>query len=93
MLLPAVAAQWRNIGVLLGINDYILEAINHKEEEAHGCLREMLSKWLKCVSLSPSWSKLADAVEPFNEAKAEEIRKAYCNECHPKAYHITTSRN
>ena len=87
-LLP-VATHWRNIGILLGIKDHILEAINHDNQAADDGLREMLTKWLNSAGPPPSWSKLADAVEPFDEAKAQEIRDAH--DSHPKAYHISTS--
>lgn len=40
-------------------------------------LREMLVEWLKQVKPPPTWTQLADAVEPFDPAKAEHLRSTY----------------
>lgn len=72
-LLP-VAADWNNIGVLLGIRDNTLREIKHNERHRYDCLREMLSEWLKTDNPPPTWNSLADAVKLFNAAKAQEIR-------------------
>ena len=72
-LLP-LAADWNSIGVLLGIKDNSLREIKHNESQAHDCLREMLSEWLKSDDPPPTWNSLVDALEPFNPAKAKEIR-------------------
>ena len=37
-------------------------------------LRAMLTEWLKQVNPPPTWSQLAGAVEPFDKAKAEEMK-------------------
>ena len=73
MLLP-LATDWINIGVLLGIEEDILQEIQQKERQERNCLRVMLSKWLKSEDPPPTWCDLAEAVEPFNEKIAEEIR-------------------
>lgn len=72
-LLP-LAERWNNIGVFLGINDGTLTTIKHNERQADDCLREMLSVWLRSVSPPPTWSNLADAIEPYDPARAKEIR-------------------
>ena len=72
--LLSLAAHWRNIGVLLGIKNDDLHAINLNEKEDDNCLREMLSLWLKNTNPLPTWSTLADAVEHYDPAKAQEIR-------------------
>ena len=71
-LLP-LATHWRNIGVLLGIKNDDLHAINLNVKE-DDCLREMLSLWLKNKNPLPTWSILAGAVEYYDSAKAQEIR-------------------
>lgn len=68
-LLP-LAADWNNIGVLLGIKDNILREIKHNERQGYDCLREMLSEWLKIDNPRSTWNSLADAVKLFNAAKA-----------------------
>ena len=75
-----IAAEWQNIGALLGIPDGTLSTIQHDEggNGAKSCLRVMLATWLEMRSPLPSWSELANAVEPFNESKAEEIRTNFC---------------
>ena len=69
-LLP-LAADWNNIGVLLGIKDNILREIRHNEKQGYDCLREMLSEWLKIDNPPPTWNSLADAVKLFNAAIAQ----------------------
>lgn len=75
-----IAAEWKNIGALLGIPDGTLSTIQYDEggNGAKSCLRVMLATWLEMRSPLPSWSELANAVEPFNESKAEEIRTNFC---------------
>jgi hypothetical protein len=73
-LLP-LAAKWQNIGTLLGIQHHILERIQHDNgHDCSNCLREMLNEWLKN---DPTWKDLAEAIKPFNPAKADEIRRDY----------------
>ena len=74
-----VAAEWYNIGILLSIPDGTLSRIKHDEggSGANSCLRVMLIEWLKRIDPPPTWSELADAVELFDESKADEIRTRY----------------
>jgi hypothetical protein len=75
-----VATQWKNIGALLGIPERILSTIDHDEERngAVSCLRVMLTVWLQRTDPPPSWSELADAVEPFDPSKASELKSRFC---------------
>ena len=78
-LLP-LAVHWHNIGILLGIEAYVLQRIQH--DNSHGCsdcLREMLNEWLK-ADRTCTWINLAEAIEPFHQAKADEIRREYIEE-------------
>ena len=70
-----MAASWKNIGTLLGIATHVLDNIQANEGRVEDCLREMLSKWLKQVTPKPTWAALADAVKPFNEKVAHNIRE------------------
>ena len=78
-LLFPLAHEWHNIGVLLGIPDGDLDAINADNAAVRSCLREMLRKWLSRVDSRPTWSSLAEAVEPFDPRKVEEIHQKYCS--------------
>ena len=66
--------RWRNIGLLLGLDNEILRKI---ETEYRGipddCLREMLCLWLKQVNPQPSRKALAEAVEAYDPTLAKQI--------------------
>ena len=73
-----IAAEWYNVGTILNISDGTLSKIRHDEGgNANSCLRMMLTEWLKMTDTSPTWSKLADAVQLFNHSTAEKIRTKY----------------
>ena len=76
----SIAAEWQNVGTLLNIPDGTLSRIKHDVGEigAISCLRVMLTEWLRRTDPPPTWSELADAVELFNESKAEDIRIKFC---------------
>ena len=74
-LLP-LAIYWEIIGTRLRLPRYILDKIEADEDTIRGCLREMLSEWLKWES-SPTWKALVDAVECIDKFKAEEIRRRH----------------
>ena len=69
-----IAAEWKNIGILLHIPSNSLDEIAANETEARSRLREMLIEWLKCINPQPSWGQLIDVLKPFNQAKAAELR-------------------
>ena len=66
--------EWKNIGTLLHIPSGTLEGFEYDLPNMHSRLRAMLTEWLKQVHPPPTWSRLIDAVEPFNEAKAEQMK-------------------
>ena len=72
-LLP-LAADWINIGILLGLEEDLLQEIKQNERQERNCLRVMLSAWLETEDPPPTWNGLAEAVELFDEEIAEEIR-------------------
>ena len=67
-----LSSKWSNIGVLLELEDSILEKIEHDYSKADDRLRKVLSEWMK---RSPSWRSLAEAVELFDPSVAEKIRQ------------------
>ena len=75
-MMISLASEWQNIGIILGLNEGTLATIRaNYPQQATNCLREMLIIWLKQVDPRPSWEALADAVEPIDPRKAEEIRE------------------
>ena len=72
-LLMRRSDRWRNIGLLLELDNEILGKI---EAECRGmpddCLREMLCLWLK-VNPQPSRKALAEAVEVYDPTLAKQI--------------------
>lgn len=72
-LLP-LAARWKIIGTLLGIEDHVISRIKADEDGVCDRMQEMLSVWLKQIDPPPTWTALAEAVEVIDELKAEEIR-------------------
>ena len=73
-LLMPLSTHWRNIGVLLELEDANLGAI----EDSHkgvpdNCLREMLNQWLRQSNPRPTKTALVEAVETYNPVLAQKI--------------------
>ena len=75
-LLSKVSANWKYIGLILGLKEGDLSAIKSDHHDAKRCFREMLRLWLKQIEPPPTWSAIIDAME--YESLAEELRKKYC---------------
>ena len=73
--LRPLASHWDEIGVFLGLPKSDIDIIKSDQQESAKCLLEMLSKWEKRVNPPPSWTALADAVEPFDEEKSMDIHR------------------
>ena len=73
-LLP-LAHEWKGIGTLLGIPDSVLKRIKSEEDLVNNRLQEVLGYWIKQVDPLPTWTDLANAVQPFDMHMASEIRK------------------
>ena len=67
-----LSSKWRSIGVLLDLDESILEKIEHDYSKCDDRLQRVLSEWMK---QSPSWQALAEAIEPFSPSIAEKIKK------------------
>jgi hypothetical protein len=75
--LLALAAEWKTIGTLLGLQPHTLARVKADEDGVRNCLQEMLSEWLKQVDPPPTWAALVEAVEAVNQQKAQEIRTRF----------------
>ena len=73
-------AEWKNLGLYLGISPDLLEVIE-KKPSVNQQLHDVLYNWLiqnyNKVDEDdlPSWDRLADAVDVINPALASTIRK------------------
>ena len=56
-------AKWRSIGIALGIDTFIIEAISRTHVGVEHCLITLLGHWLECrTKYSPSHCTLAKAL-------------------------------
>ena len=70
-----LAAHWKTIGGLLGIEKDILDKIQRDEVGVNDCLHDMLAKWLKQTDPQPTWKDITDAVEVIDEQRAQRLRQ------------------
>ena len=61
------AAQWKRLGLELGLKDYHIANINANnsscnERQVEVCCSQMLQKWLE-IDPSATWGKLDDAIK------------------------------
>ena len=73
-LLP-LAAHWKTIGGLLGIEKDVLDKIQRDEVGVNDCLHDMLAKWHKQTDHPPAWRDIADAIEVIDEQRAQTLRQ------------------
>ena len=73
-LLP-LAARWKTIGALLGVEISDLNNIKVDEDGADERLLAMIDRWVKQVDPLPTWAALADALESIDASKAQKIRQ------------------
>ena len=72
-----IAAEWKNLGIMLGIEKSTLDMITKETSNPRDCLREMLSVWLKSVDPPPTWSMLTGAVEDIGERQLAASLKSF----------------
>ncbi len=53
---------------------------SNNPEDVEDCLLETIKEWLNGINPRPTWEELVEAVKPFNENKAEDIRIKYCTQ-------------
>ena len=95
--LTDLAAKWRNIGILLGILDSQLDAIQKQGDSLPDCLRQMLTTWLRrnyAVERfgEPTWVKLVEAVQHpaggGNLSLATEIARRHGGICRTQNFRV-----
>ena len=69
-----LAVEWKNIGCRLNVSPDKLDEIQYNERRASDCLRCILDMWLKSTPAA-SWSMLAEAIEPFDQSLAQELKQ------------------
>ena len=70
----SIVSKWKTIGILLGLNEDLLQTIMSENTTEDNRLSGMLIKWRRQLNPRPTWKRLIDAVNEVNPAKAEEIR-------------------
>lgn len=86
--LRGVQQHWENIGQGLELQEDYLEDIRISYKTSHGCMREVLSRWLHGQlgfnlfydsSFSPTWRNIVDAVRSYRESQlANQLEAKYC---------------
>ena len=77
-VVPRVSANWKAVGLNLGIQDSCLSAIEKsKPHQPDACCTEMFSMWLGRAphtgGLPLTWSSVLSAVEKVDSACSEEL--------------------
>lgn len=78
--LISIQHKWRDLGVMLGLESYRLDAISVTARSLRDGLREMLNTWLR-VTPAPSWSRIVEALrtEVVDEPRlAQELESQHC---------------
>ena len=75
-----VASQWETIGIMLDIEEGLVDNIKADYKgDSNGCLREMFKVWLKRTNPEPTWSAVVSAVEVLGDQKlAKDLSDKYC---------------
>ena len=83
----SLSADWRKIGVGLGITFNRLRAIESNRKEVDEMLLDMIATWLERDSETqpePTWRKLCEAVGKINRGRAKVIAQEHqcdCSDC------------
>ena len=67
--------EWEEVALQLGLSDQMIQEIRGLSGGNSVRRKAMVSKWIQCEELEPSWSKLEKALVSANqEAPAAKIR-------------------
>ena len=73
--IPYYAEKWKDIGILLGLNNHMLNCIKTDHPtDAKSCCREMLDMWLK-TDFTASWEKLFTVIDSPAVSSGQGIDK------------------
>ena len=86
-LLP-LAHEWKSIATCLNVPESVLNSVSQEEKTVGNCLRAILAYRIHNMDRPLTWFQLADATDPFDASKANELR-AIANASTPRIpYHI-----
>ena len=68
-----LAHKWKSIATLLNIQESVLQNVQKEDKAVEDCLREVLAHRIHRMDTPLTWSELADAVDPFDKALANEL--------------------
>ena len=83
----SLSADWRKVGVGLGITFNRLRAIESNRKEVDEMLMDMVAAWLEIDSETqpePTWRKLCEAVGKINRRRAKVMAQEHqcdCSDC------------
>ena len=92
-------ANWREIGLDLGIKESSLDAILVDEKECGKCMMKMFSAWLKRENEQqsrPTWKCLCTAIARVDRTASERIfseHQSHCDLCKGKFYFSPQGEN
>ena len=79
--LHPVCDKWLSLGVQLQVPIDTLMCIEAEHNQMSRRLLEMLTVWLKCINLPPTWNILTEALESPSVGErllAQQLRDKYC---------------
>ena len=75
--------EWKELGLNLGLHPSALNVIEKNHRSVKEQLHQVLEDWLRMKDNIdegdlPTWSRLAEAVEPIDRALSITIKKKHC---------------
>ena len=79
-----LSANWRKIGLSLGVSYNTVDAIEGERKKASDMLMDLLAVWLRRESEGqpkPTWKKLCEAVSTIDRTRAEVLAQEHQCDC------------
>ena len=79
-----LSANWRKIGLSLGVSYNTVDAIEADRKKAGDMLMDLLAVWLRRESEGqpkPTWKKLCEAVSTIDKTRAEVLAQEHQCDC------------
>ena len=73
--LHPLRSNWMMLGTFLCVDHSSLEAMETEKYTCDENIVKLVALWLRQISPPPTWQALADAVQYFDQSKADEIRR------------------